>query len=402
MFRYLYVVIILLLAAMLFAEPEFYPMTQVGEAFLNTSNAVCNDAVAGLNIVEDQFHNGEFFSMRYYSQSTGLSNPFSEARVDYYDITAFPTVIFNGTEEIIGGGPSIINGSEYAQLINQNRFAPSPIMMQVIDFNSFYGTLAVTVTMKSSTYSIQNQSIHFVLVQNGLPTEPTNIIREVITQPITLSGLNSNVSFNVNFDTEIYGIVPEYWVAAFVQLDNGSILQAVSILSQPTYQIRAAMPFSPTIIDSANINYNSETVWFYNLGQADNYTIRLLPDNNPADWYLNYCNETGGCFPGDIPNPFSLASGEVIGFHLNLLVGKQRNFHLSFHCRVYQTSVHISYLLHTRQKILPMMTSLCLKLTYSCCRTIPILLLMKLHFVYIQGRLHNLWRLRYSTLKDRK
>lgn len=321
MFRSLIFITILLLAATLSALPDFYPTTMIAEDFGATWCVAGTDAHAGIDVLHNNYHNGEFISLRYYSQSGDLSNQIIEDRLSYYNIDFLPTVIFNGTQAVSGGGANIIDGSTYTNIIQSKIYSASPIQIGNVTFNNQTGAATARVTMVSSTFVLSNQSLRFILIENDVTTEATKVVRSILSQPVSLSGEGSFQDFSATF-----AISPAYnpanlWLVVIVQLDDHTIIQSASTLTQPTYQIRAAMQFSPTIIDSANINYTSETVWFYNLGQADNYTLRLLPDNNPADWYLNYCNETGGCFPGDIPNPFSLAAGEIIGFHLNLLVG---------------------------------------------------------------------------------
>ncbi|MDD4310413.1 MAG: T9SS type A sorting domain-containing protein, partial [Candidatus Cloacimonetes bacterium] len=51
------------------------------------------------------------------------------------------------------------------------------------------------------------------------------------------------------------------------------------------------------------------------------YTIRIVVDSAPADWYFNFCDEDGNCYPGDVELPFSLGANESTAFHVNLWVG---------------------------------------------------------------------------------
>ena len=321
MFRSFIIVFFIVMASVIWAVPDYYPTTVIAEELVNTTSAGCSDAFAGIDVLHNQFGAGEFISARYYSNSGALSNPYTENRVSYYNVSTFPTVKFNGTQTSIGGGANILNGSTYRNLLRAKLYLSSPIQLQIADFNSESGDIRVRATMKSSTYAITNQSLRFILLQNDVSGTATQVVREVISQPITLSGANEFVELTANFTSIVPDSRLEYWAAAIVQLDDKTIIQAASSLAQPQYQIRAVMPFNPTIVDSANYNFTSPTVYFYNTGLTENFTIKLINDGTPNDWYLNYCSENGECYVGSYPNPFTLAAGDTIGFHLNLMIG---------------------------------------------------------------------------------
>jgi hypothetical protein len=321
MFRIGFILILSLVLSTLTAVAEFVPTTFMVEDITTTECVPCLDAITGLDILHNYYHNGELISNRYYSLSGTLSNQDVEDRVAYYNATLFPTVIFNGTNTIVGGGGFIANGSAYLNLLNPHRFMASPIKIDITNFNNQTGAVSARVKMISSSYSLNNQSLTFLLMENNVTPSATHVTRAVLTQPISLSGANAYQDFTANLPIQITYNNANLWVAAIVQLDNRAIIQAASNLPQPQFQIRAAMEFSTAIIDSAVYSYNSSPVWFYNYGQANDYTVKLIKDSGPDDWYFNYCSEDGLCFPGYVPSPFSLESGEYVGYHLNLYVG---------------------------------------------------------------------------------
>jgi hypothetical protein len=329
MFRSFIIAIFIITASALCAVADFYPTTMLAEVFGSSSNPACLDAYAGIDTLHSNYHNGEFISARYYSQSDDLSNIDSEARVEYYNVNLFPTVIFNGIQTVLGNGVGVSDGSVYTNILQPRLFTASPLKIAITGFNGSSGIINARVTMMSPTYALVNQSFRFLLLENNVYATATHVVREVITQPITLSGAGNYLDFTATFTSVPPGSRPEYWAAAIVQLDNRSIIQTASTLAQPEYQIRAAMSFSPAIIAPANYNYTSQPIYFFNTGLADNYTIRLIKDDGPEDWYFNYCSENGECYPGSVPNPFTLAAGDTIGFHLNLLIGSSGigNFH---------------------------------------------------------------------------
>jgi hypothetical protein len=329
MFRKIMIAVLLLGMAALYANPGYYPRTLIAEDFCGDWCPTCLDAAAGLDTLHANYTNNEFISTRYYMQSGDLSNADSDARAAYYGVDLVPTVIFNGVQTVSGGGDDIADGSTFHGLVQPKIYSTSPIKITVTDFNSTTGYASARVTMISPDYALNSQSLTFILMENNLTATDTRVVRAVITNPLTLSGENNY------FDTDCtFTILPAYntanlWVAAIAQLNDHSIIQAASSLPQPQYQIRAAMPFSTALVDSANINYNSDPIWFFNLGQADDFTIMIEQDDAPADWYFNFCDEDN-CYPGFIPHAFSLGAGEMTTFHLNLSIGSNGIAHFRF------------------------------------------------------------------------
>jgi hypothetical protein len=329
MFRYLILALLVLLGAALWATPDFYPQTLIGESFNSTFCPGYIDAIDGLGALDGMFHPGEFFSFQYYMDSGPLSNSFSDARAAYYGISLYPTVMFNGTQPVLGVGDEIADGSLYLAALQSKLFSPSPVKVSISDFIPSQSRVTGTITMISETYSLTDQHVRYVLVESSVGTDGINVVREVVTQSLTLSGQNNTINFDVVFTTSTAGNPANFWPAVFVQLDNQTIIQADAYLAGPQFQVRAAYDFSPHIIGDANVDYSSEPIWIFNTGETENFTLRLLKDDGPEDWYFNYCSEDGNCYPGFLYNPFTLEAGQYAGYHLNLIIGSSgiANFH---------------------------------------------------------------------------
>ncbi|MFO7659859.1 MAG: FlgD immunoglobulin-like domain containing protein [Candidatus Cloacimonadaceae bacterium] len=330
MFRILIIAALLLWTVWLIAVPPFVPKTTIAEDFATLGCVSCLDANAGLDVLHSQYHPGEFFSLRYYLNSPNVGNPDADARAAYYEAILTPTVIFNGLQTVIGGGTEIADGSTYLNIFRAKQFAPTPVKLNIQDFNTQSGALSARVTIVADDYSLTNQSVHFLLIENNVTTEATRVVRAVQTQPITLSGLNNYQDFSLSFTIDPSYVTANLWAAAVVQLSDKTILQTDAYLVQPQYQIRAAMTWGQEIVGATNFNFISEPVWFFNTGETENFTIKLVKDDGPADWYLNFCDEDGLCYPGNIPLPFSLSAGSVTAYHLNLFVGSSGTAHFRF------------------------------------------------------------------------
>ena len=64
------------------------------------------------------------------------------------------------------------------------------------------------------------------------------------------------------------------------------------------------MDWSTEIVeDPAVSNYLSQPFWIFNLGMGSDFNTRIEVDDAPDDWYFNYCDEEGNCFPAALPCP---------------------------------------------------------------------------------------------------
>ncbi len=321
MHRIIFLLGLALLCLSLAANAPYYPVTTIAENFTASWCQYCPDAYAGLSVLHNTFHSGELISVRYYAQSGNLSNPYSEDRFVYYNDFGLPSVVFNGALRISGGGADIADGSNYLQAFHPLQFGSSPVRMDVTQFNPQSGAMSVRVTMLSPTCTIAGDTIYFLLAEDNVTAQATRVTRVILTETINLSGQGSFQDFAVQFNISPVWLTANLWAASFIQLPDRSIIQSASTLETPEYNVRAAVPFSLELHGPMNSTYTSPTLHVFNTGRTDNYTIRLVRDTGPTDWYLNYCDEEGACYPGNVQFPFSLNSGENTAFHLNLIIG---------------------------------------------------------------------------------
>ena len=313
--------LILLIAIALSANPIYYPLTSIAEGFYSLGCVSCIDGLAGMNILDASAHNGELINIRHYLYSGALSNPQSDARAEQYEVYGTPTFILNGKSRIDGGGVEIASGAPYLDAYANYRFIDSPLKMSLTSWQASTGQLSGTIEMISPTLQITNQKKYYVLIEDDVTTEASHLVRAIASENLSLSGAGAINSFSHSFTINPGWVQNKLWVAVFVQLDNNTILQSVSSLVQPTYNLRAAMDWDSRIVVAGNINYSSSPFWMFNLGTAEEYTMQIVVDSAPANWYFNYCDEEGYCFPGSAPIPFSYSSGEAKAFHLNIMTG---------------------------------------------------------------------------------
>ncbi|HRY83160.1 MAG TPA: hypothetical protein P5533_00855, partial [Candidatus Cloacimonadota bacterium] len=84
--KYYVLILSLVFAVALTASPAYFPLSSIAEGFYSTGCVSCLDGLAGMNILDDSAHNGEFINIRHYINSGALSNPSSDARFDHYQV----------------------------------------------------------------------------------------------------------------------------------------------------------------------------------------------------------------------------------------------------------------------------------------------------------------------------
>ncbi|MDD3562684.1 MAG: T9SS type A sorting domain-containing protein [Candidatus Cloacimonetes bacterium] len=316
--KYITIIIMLISVAFLAADPIYYPTTTVIENFGASWCGACEYALQGLDAMQSELSPGEVIISRLLTESGEYSNAQVDSRFDYYTVMGLPAVIFNGKVRVDGASDDTIYGLDYLDALSNFRYLGSPLKMTVQGFNVSSGAFSVLTQMVHDTFALDDADLVFYLVEDDITTELTHIVRSVETQPILLSGAGSQVLSQASFSIDPTWNTANLWAFAFVQLPSHSILQGVSTLPLPQHYIRAAVSFDHDIQNATPGLYLSPSFLIYNMGNANDVTMRIETISAPENWYLNYCDEDGGCYPGFMDIPFSYAAGEAKPFHLNI------------------------------------------------------------------------------------
>ena len=194
--------------------------------------------------------------------------------------------------------------------------------MTVSSWNPTTGDLSLGIETYADYAVGEGQSLYLAVVEENVDDEATHVVRHI--QSIAFDhGTPGNVqTVNHSFTIDPTWVTDNLWAVAFVQKADNSILQSVSTRSLPDYNFRAAADWDmDEIVVEGGSNYESEPVWFFNLGMADSYTLQIEVIESPANWYFNYCDEGGMCLPGSVPTPMTINPDEAKGYHLNIIVG---------------------------------------------------------------------------------
>ena len=319
--KHIFTLLLLVSISMAFALPEYYPLTSIAEDFAANWCAGCQNVFVGLDVLHSQMHAGEFISTRLYTESGPLTNQDVMDRFDHYEVYTVPCVIINGKSRIDGSDDQSYTGQVYLESMKSYRFGASPLKMEIATFDPISGGVSVNVQMISPSLNLDNASLYLYLLEDELSATDTRVVRQIIQHPISLAGAGDEVLIQ-----EVFGIKPEFvtsklWAAAFVQLDDNNILQTAHSLALPEHNIRAAFDWdSHQVCPTDEMFYLSQPFWIFNLGVAENINTQIVVDSGPDDWYFNYCDEDGNCFPGSMPMAHDIAAGDIKGFHLNITV----------------------------------------------------------------------------------
>lgn len=312
---------ILLLALGLHATAAFYPTSTIAENFGAEWCGACGIAEEGLNTLAAQVPADELSVVRLLTESGPYTTPAIDARFDYYDVMGFPVVMFNGKIRIDGSGEGIADGSRYLEAFNQLRYAASPLKMNITSFDANSGAISLSVELLNPTLEYLDANVLFYLVENNVTSNLNHIVRDIKSQRMDITYTGSSISLNETFAVSYSWNLANLWAVAFVQAEDGSILQSAKSIAPAAYRVQAAVPFERVIHGEANTQYYSPAFYIYNMGAADTFTRQIEIISAPEDWYFNYCDVDGNCYPGSFPIPTSLAAGAFEALDLNISVG---------------------------------------------------------------------------------
>lgn len=308
-------ILVMLAALALFADPAFWPRTNVVEAFVNTANP-SNTVVNNLDAALADFKPGEVLQVRLYE---GIGDANVQARFAQNHGGEIPSVLF--------GGSYLVSGIQEANLYQneaQSRiWTSSPFKLEVNQFQPVTGATSIQATLLDAQANQSGLSLMMYLIEDEVGNMD-HVVRLLHSESISFAGAGQPLTVNHGFNVDPAWNQSNLWVMACVQNSGGAILQATSSLVMPSHSVRGVMDFAHmALIYPPNSSAETNTFWVFNMGQAQNIETILVVDNELSGWMFNYCDDEGHCFPGTIPQSFYLGTGEAKSLHMNLWVGAE-------------------------------------------------------------------------------
>jgi len=179
-----------------------------------------------------------------------LANVYSNARNNYYGITAFPEVFFDGVLSVLGGSSSSSMYSAYVPKVNARNAIPSDFTID-IQFEEVEGDYSATVTIENVGGSTAtNLVLQFVVTESKLPiawglTQVQDFVNRLMVPsqsgtPLDFSGSSTQV-VELDFTTGSWWDIDNCELIAFVQNNTTKeILQGTKkFMAVPLYNIDA-------------------------------------------------------------------------------------------------------------------------------------------------------------------
>ena len=126
----------------------------------------CPGAAMG---ADDLIENGHDVAVIEYHNGDDYANSYSESRIDYYDITGFPTAIFDGVELYVGGSHSNSMYSSYLPIYEFRKSIPSSFVITMNIDDTDQGFFAAITVEKVAEISSENIVLHFVATESEIP-----------------------------------------------------------------------------------------------------------------------------------------------------------------------------------------------------------------------------------------
>ncbi|SVB90596.1 uncharacterized protein METZ01_LOCUS243450, partial [marine metagenome] len=125
----------------------------------------CPGAAMG---ADDLIENGHDVAVIEYHNGDDYANSYSESRIDYYDITGFPTAIFDGVELYVGGSHSNSMYSTYLPIYELRKSILSSFVITMNIDNTEQGFFAAITVEKVAETSSDDIVLHFVATESEI------------------------------------------------------------------------------------------------------------------------------------------------------------------------------------------------------------------------------------------
>jgi hypothetical protein len=241
--------------------------------------------------MSDRYDGTEFNSIRYLSNSSGGlgSCPDGLARIAYYGVTGFPTLVWQGTEVLVGAGTDVINGGPYDAIVQAHIADATPWAMEITDFSwgpAPYAT--VRVELEENVADISNTYLRIAVIEDDLlfgSEAETDVLRDIIADlPITINTAGQVQTHTANFAMGVGWLPANMRIVAFIQRDGDkSMLQSCNTIPTGDWAFRYYSVGDRVVVSSGSHEFGDFAL--FNMGDAtDTYDLSLDTSRLPGGW----------------------------------------------------------------------------------------------------------------------
>jgi len=236
----------------------------------------------------DRFDSIEFDTIEMMASSGGLSCPDSDTRISYYQISGFPTLMWNGGNAMVGAGTDVINGSVYDPVVRNMLAEPTPLALTITDHSFVSGSafISVNIELEGDLPPGSQMKLRVALVEDRLTYDTTlydNILRDMLPDiPLTIDTAGQTQTETINFEMGAWN-PDELRAIVFVQNDvDREIFQSCNTLPTPDYSMRFYAEGDRITIGASPHTFGNAAL--FNTGlNTDTYTVTLDTSGIPAD-----------------------------------------------------------------------------------------------------------------------
>ena len=118
---------------------------------------------------DDLIENGHDVAVIEYHSGDAYQNSSSSARINYYNITGFPTAYFDGLLSVVGGSGTQSMYPQYLSKYNQRIGVQSPFTIDIAGENYGLEDFEATITVeKVGAYNASDLRLHFALTESHI------------------------------------------------------------------------------------------------------------------------------------------------------------------------------------------------------------------------------------------
>lgn len=295
----------------------------LAELFTATWCGFCPYATNAINELAEELE-PNLVVLQYHPQSGDpFGNSETDARISYYGVDGFPTMIFDGTLWDVGGSGSTYDS--YKGIIESELMVPAEVTI------SFTGTMQdfTADVAVSNVISQLSAKVRFVVYEKDIPYDALNgekiftfTVREILNEEAVSLSAGQKVSIERAFQLQPEWEPENIGVAVFVQKDD-----TYEVLQAATFAVEASTP-----PDSSTFSFISEeTAQTLRTGEIANFTASLsnFGDDNdtyrvttvkslPPGWEAGFCLGTM-CYWNSATIPLQPGSSQPIDVFISAI-----------------------------------------------------------------------------------
>jgi len=210
--------------------------------------------------------------------------------MSYYGMGGIPHVVFDGVVDMVGAGANYVDGTIYAEVIDERLLVMSPLRVAILDYDFAMGAAFVTVEVEvfEEITSTADTYIRVGLCEDDLiygSTNYHNILRDMLSDaPLTVSQVGEVQQVTLPASVDPSWDPDELWVWAIVQRDSDTaVLNAACSKSARPYAVSVGVDGARQAILEGPHTFGNTVVMNTGL-EPDTYDLSLDETNLPDGW----------------------------------------------------------------------------------------------------------------------